>query len=343
MHQMKPIRTGTVLAVLGTLVAAGALAAGASSRHGVPLEGGAGSGAALDAPPAAATAGSLAGTRFLGVAPEAAGPAAANGGSYCARGPARVSDMQRAPGGYPKFLRSGSQFDHSFYFTRAMYTDNGWRRGGNLLGDGGPAWSIDYPDADRHMVLVAKRLSNLDACEWENPISLADPDLRRFPFLYSLEWGWAQLTDAEVEGLRDYLLAGGLLMLDDFWGSREWAIFEWNIGRVLPGYPIVEIPRDHLLFRSYYTIDGEILQVPNVGQGRAVGMGLPGARTWEQDGYEASVRGIFDDAGRLMVVINWNTDLGDALEWAEDHRYPLQFSRFASELFMNTIIYSMTQ
>jgi hypothetical protein len=110
---------------------------------------------------------------------------------------------------------------------------------------------------------------------------------------------------------------------------------------VLPGRAIVEIPRDHVFFRIFYDIDGEILQVPGAGDGRAVAMGIPGARTWQRDGHTPHVRGIFDDEGRLMVIINWNTDLGDALEWAEDPYYPLDYSRFASELFLNTILYSM--
>jgi hypothetical protein len=234
-----------------------------------------------------------------------------------------------------------------FTFARAMYSDYGrggfgFRRGGDYLGDGGPAWSIDYPDADRHMMLVAKRLGGLNACEWGFPISLADPDLRRFPFLYSLEWGYATLTEEEVSGLRNYLMAGGLLMIDDFWGTQEWANFEHEIMRVLPGHRIIELPRDHVFFRIFYRIDGEIIQVPGAGEGRAVQMGIPGARTWQRDGYQAHVRGILDEKGRLMVIINWNTDLGDALEWAEDPWYPLDYSRFASELFLNTIIYSMS-
>jgi hypothetical protein len=259
----------------------------------------------------------------------------------CAPGPARLSEFEFDPRGFPKAApRRGTQ-RNQFYFARAIYSNRG--RGGDYLGDGGPPWSIDYPNADRVMMRVARRLSSLDACEWEFPISLADPDLRKFPFLYSLEWGYADLTDREILGLRNYLLSGGLLMLDDFWGSMEWANFEWLMGQVLPEHPIEEIPREHILFRSYYNIDGEILQIPNVGNGRAVGMGFPGASTSERDGYQAHIRGIFDDKGRLMVVINWNTDLGDALEWAEDPNYPLQFSRFASELFMNTIVYAMTQ
>jgi hypothetical protein len=265
----------------------------------------------------------------------------------CAPGPLRVSEMQAHPGGFLKARERQGSRHHEFFFARAMYSEGapfGFFGGrGDRLGDGGPAWSIDYPSADRHMMLVATRLSNLNACEWGQPVSLADPDLRRYPFLYSLEWGYARLSDPEVEGLRGFLLAGGLLMLDDFWGSAELANVERQLGRVLPDRPIVDVPRDHVLFRSYYSIDGEIIQVPNRGNGRAVAMGSPGARTWERDGYEPFVRGIFDDHGRLMVLLFGNTDLGDALEWAEDPLYPLRFSTFASELFLNTIMYAMTQ
>lgn len=267
----------------------------------------------------------------------------------CVPGPERASEMDAVDG---RFLRSavrGKPSSHEFYFARAMYSDYG--RGGfgffrgddDWLGDGGPSWSTDYPSSDHHMMVVARRLSNLDACEHERPVSLADPELRRFPFLYSLEWGRANLTDAEAAGLRSYLAAGGLLMIDDFWGSGEWENFAYQMRRVLPEREIVDIPRDHLLFRSYYTIDGEILQVPNVGNGRAVARGYERARTWERDGVEPHVRGIFDEDGRLMVVIYWNTDLGDALEWAEDPEYPLRFSTFAAQVFLNTIVYAMTQ
>ena len=267
----------------------------------------------------------------------------------CVRGPVTVADLPVSDG-FPRFDWPPRTDFHEFFFARAMYTDGGRGgfgfgrgRGGFQLGDGGPSWSIDYANADRHMVLVTRRLSNIDACEWEHPVSLADPDLRRFPFLYSLEWGNAALTGEEVEGLRSFLQAGGLLMLDDFWGTYEWANFERQIHRVLPGRQIVEIPRDHLLFHVHYTIDGDILQVPNAGNARDVAIGRPGATTSEQDGFVPHVRGIFDDEGRLMVVINWNTDLGDALEWAESPYYPLKFSTFASELFLNTIMYAMSQ
>jgi hypothetical protein len=219
---------------------------------------------------------------------------------------------------------------YEFYFTRAIYSGRGrWGWGGR------GSWSTDYPKADRQFLVVIKRLVGLDAYEYENAIALTDPDIRRFPFLYALEVGRMDLTDEEVRGLGDYLAAGGFLVIDDFWGSQEWRVFEYNIRRVLPGRETVELPPDHELFRSFYEIT-EIKQVPNVRQGRY------GGPTWERDGYEPRVLGIFDEDGRLMVVINWNTDLGDAWEWAEDPFYPLEYSTFAYEMGANMIVYGMS-
>jgi hypothetical protein len=223
---------------------------------------------------------------------------------------------------------------YEFYFTRAIYSEGGYRGGYG-------SWAVDYPKADCQFIVVVRRLAGLDIYDDSNAIRLDDPDLRRFPFLYMLEVGRGmRLTEPEVEGLRSYLAAGGFLVIDDFWGTREWANFEREITRVLPDKPIVELPMDHTLFRIFYNIE-EILQVPNQGNGRAISLGYSD-RTWEQDGYTPHVRGIFDDDGRLMVVINWNTDLGDAWEWAESPYYPLKFSTFAFEMGVNMILYSMT-
>jgi hypothetical protein len=221
---------------------------------------------------------------------------------------------------------------HAFYWTRAVYS--GARRG--WWGRGSPTWATDFPKGDRQFLVVLQRLVRLDAYDFENAVSLADPRLRRFPLIYAVEVGYMDLTDAEVEGLRSYLDAGGMMLVDDFWGGREWANFAYNMSRVLPGRPIVEIPRDHPLFSAYYQID-EIKQVP------ARGRGVGGRPTWETyDSQVPHVRGIFDDEGRLMVVINFNTDLGDAWEWAEDPYYPLEYSTFAYEMGANMIVYGMS-
>ena len=217
---------------------------------------------------------------------------------------------------------------HEFYFTRAAY--------GSRLGDRRfDPWAVDYPKADRQFLIGLRRLTNIDAYEAEHPIRLDDPELRRYPFLYAVEVGYMGMSEAEITGLRDYLLAGGFLFVDDFWGTWEWQNFEHQIRRVLPEYEIVELPADHPLFSAFYTID-ELIQVPNVQ------LGAMGGRTWEKDGYQPHYRAIFDDRGRLLVLIGWNTDLGDAWEWAEQPYYPLRFSTFAYKLGVNAIIYGMS-
>ena len=213
---------------------------------------------------------------------------------------------------------------HEFYFTRVIYS--GFRR---------QWWRVDYPKADRQFLIGLLRLTNIDAYQWENPVRLDDPDLRRFPFIYALEVGAMALTPPEVEGLRSYLLAGGFLFVDDFWGDWEWLNFEQEITRVLPEYHIREMSLDHPAFSAFYDID-EIIQVPNVGNG------VNGFPTHEKGGIVPHVRGIFDENERLMVVINWNTDLGDAWEWADHPYYPLRFSNFAWQMGINFIIYAMT-
>ena len=221
---------------------------------------------------------------------------------------------------------------NAFYWTRAVYSGDrgrGWWRGGP------PAWATDFPKGDRQFLVVLKRLVRLDAYDWENAVSLADPRLRRFPMIYAVEVGYMDLTPEEVTGLRNYLDAGGMLVVDDFWGSRQWAQFEVNMRRVLPGRPIVDIPLDHPLFSTFYDID-EIKQVP------ARGRGIRGRPTFEEDGYFPYVRAILDDRGEIMVLINWNTDLGDAWEWAEDPSYPLEYSTYAYEMGANMIVYGMS-
>jgi hypothetical protein len=159
--------------------------------------------------------------------------------------------------------------------------------------------------------------------------------LRRYPILYMVEPGYLFLTEAERTGLREYLLAGGFLIVDDFWGSVEWRNFAAQIRQVLPEYRIADLPLDHPLFHVFYDLT-EIVQVPNVGLGRA------GGRTWEKDGIDPAVKGISDEEGRLLVAIVWNSDLGDAWEWAEDPYYPIRFSNFAYQLGVNLIVYAMS-
>lgn len=218
--------------------------------------------------------------------------------------------------------------EHELYFTRGIY-------GGGLESSGwGPRWAVDYPKADQQFLVALRRLTVVDAYESEHALPLGDPALRDFPFLYVLEVGSLSLSDAEAEALRQYLLAGGFMVVDDFWGTWAWETFESQMQRVFPGRPIVEVPLEHPVFHAFYDVT-EIIQVPNVHQ-------AAGGPTWEYDGRVPHVRGIFDDEGRLMVVINWNTDLGDAWEWADLPSYPLRYSTYALKLGINFVVYAMT-
>ena len=231
-----------------------------------------------------------------------------------------LAEATREDLGGPRF---GPPPAHDFYFTRAAYTSYGWR-----------GWSVDYPKADVQFLIGLRRITNLDSYENENSVLLTDPDLGKYPFLYTVEVGHMAMTEEEVLALRRYLHQGGFLVVDDFWGTAEWVNFAHEMGRVLPGRPIEDVPLDHPVFRAFFEVD-EIVQVPNVGQG------IRGGPTWERDGYNPVVRGIFDDEGRLMVLVNWNTDLGDAWEWAENPYYPLHFSNYAYAMGINFIIYAM--
>ncbi len=235
-----------------------------------------------------------------------------------------IRELSRAP----QIQTSG--IPREFYFSRVAY--NGY---GGFYGRGG-RWATDYPKADQiFLSFIDRLLPNLDAYEREFVVQLHDPDVRHYPFLYALEVGSMSLTQPEREGLRSYLLAGGFLVIDDFWGTREWQQFEYEIRQVLPEFEIVDLTIDHPIFTTFYEIE-EIIQVPNVGNGQR------GGPTHERDGFIPVVRGIHDENGRLMVIINWNTDLGDAWEWADNPYYPLKYSTYAYEMGVNFIVYAMS-
>jgi hypothetical protein len=213
-----------------------------------------------------------------------------------------------------------------FYWTRAAYSDGygGFRGGGS--------WAIDYPKSDQQFLIVIKRLMRLNAYDWENPVALSDPQIRKYPLIYMLEVGRMYMTEAEVEGLRGYMEAGGFVIVDDFWGPRAWDNFLWNMRRVFPDKTIVDIGLDHPIYSAYYNIE-EVVQVPAYGNE---------IRRTECTGCYPQVKGMYDDDGRLMMMINFNTDLGDAWEWAEQPSYPLEFSTYAYQMGANMIVYAMT-
>jgi hypothetical protein len=217
---------------------------------------------------------------------------------------------------------------HEFYFTRGIYS------GVNDGDDWGPRWAIDYPEADQHFLTALRRLSSVDAYPNENALPLGGTDIREFPFIYIVEAGALNLNEDERQTLHDYLLSGGFLVVDDFWGTWAWKTLVAQMQRVFPNRAFQDVPLDHPLFHAYFDID-KLIQVPNVALAQ-------GNKTHEYDGFVPQARGIFDANGRLMVLVNWNTDLGDAWEWADSSNYPLHYSNYAYQLGINIVIYAMT-
>jgi len=196
-------------------------------------------------------------------------------------------------------------------------------------------WTIDYPAAEQNL---SRRLKTVTAIQVNDPVvvDLDDDQLWTYPWIYIVEPGNLRLKDAEVTNLREFLLRGGTLTFDDFHGPVEWANLEREMKRVFPNRRIVDLPPDHPIYHCFYRID-EYPQTPGLGS-------FLQGRTWEKGGYVATLKAIEDDSGRAMVLINFNTDMGDGWEWSNAADYPgyVKYTVQAYRMQINEIIYSLT-
>ena len=199
----------------------------------------------------------------------------------------------------------------------------------------GEPWFIDGPAAEQNL---SRRVKTATAIAVEDPIIVAldDPRIFQYPWIYMVEPGTLKLLDSEVTTLREFLLRGGSVMFDDFHGPLEWDNFERQMKRVFPDRPIIEVPKDHAVFSSFYKIDG-FPQVAGIGS-------FMQGRTWEKGGFVPHLRTILDDTGRPMMFINWNTDMGDGWEWSNVVEFPgyLKYTSMAYQMAINEIVYSLT-
>ena len=216
-----------------------------------------------------------------------------------------------------------------FYFARLAYSD---LYGGQDLPE--RPWQIDSPAAERHLLQGLKRLSNVDGHAKERYVRASDEDFFFFPFLYAVEPGHWDLTDAEAERVREYLLRGGFMMFDDFHGSTEWAYFMRGMRLIFPDRPVVKITPDQEIFHVLYDLDHN-QQIPGIQM-------LYTGRSYEKDGVTPEWHGVYDDDGRLMVLIGFNMDLGDAWEHAEWPEYPERYTAMSYRLAINYVLYAMT-
>ena len=238
--------------------------------------------------------------------------------------------------GVPNWDRDEELPNDMFTFARIQY--DSWGRGWRGRGK----WSVDYPESDLNMSFRLEQLTSLKVDPEGIVLSLNEDKLFNYPFIYIIEPGELYFSDAEVKALRKYLLNGGFLMVDDFWGEAEWKNFERQFRRVFPTREIVELPIEHELFQCVFPLK----QKPQVPNPRTAMQGASRGITWERwDAKTPHYRGVYDDEGRLMVVICHNTDLGDG--WEEESRagewYFKEFSEpKAYPMGINIIFYSMT-
>ena len=219
-------------------------------------------------------------------------------------------------------------YESEFYFTRLAYGDGGYRRGWRQ------AWRTDFPEAEIHLLQGLNRLTRLATGRDGRIVTLDDDELMNYPWLYAVEVGNWYLDDTEAARLREYLDRGGFLMVDDFWGDYEWEVFADSLQRVFPDRPVVELPETHELLHVLYDLD-QRTQIPGANSAY-------GGVTWQKGGTTPHWRGVFDDEGRLMVAINFNMDMGDAWEHADDPYYPQPMTALAYRFAVNYVIYSMT-
>jgi len=240
-------------------------------------------------------------------------------------------------------LSSGSiatdkDFDGAFHFCRVMFRSD-------FRGDGGN-WSVDYPRADINLSVRLSELTRADVSMKNgepNPllIRLTDDALFRCPFIMMTEVGSASIDDQEAERLREYLLKGGFLWADDFWGSYAW---EWWVGqfsKVLnpAEYPIIDLPSNHPLFSSQFVIK-KVPQIASINYWAS-----SGGDTSERgaDSAEAHARAVLDKHGNIMVLMTHNTDLGDSFEReADDPQYFYQMSVPGYAFGINALLYALT-
>jgi hypothetical protein len=243
----------------------------------------------------------------------------------------------------PKFPNVES-FGHGFNFCRGVYT-SGRREAG------GQGWSTDYPDAERNFSirlgeLTKTRVSRITYGESEGEpdylvVRLTDESLFQCPYLHMEDVGTAAFTELEVQGLRTYLLKGGFLWVDDFWGTYAWTNWANEIARVLPPneFPIRDVELDHPIFRTLFEVK-ELPQIPSIQFWRTSGGGTSERGV---DSAQPHIRAIFDERGDLMVLMTHNTDISDAWEReGEDPRFFYNFSPNGYAVGINVLMYAMT-
>jgi uncharacterized protein DUF4159 len=230
-------------------------------------------------------------------------------------------------------------YDGRFHYCRAVYRTN-------FQGDGG-GWLTDYPLADIDLSIRLAELTKTWVA-FDGPqrprhliVRLTDDELFQCPFIMMQEVGRLLFSEEDAALLRTYLLKGGFLWVDDFWGSYAWDVWASQIRKVFPSaeYPIVDLPRDHPILHTMFDLPA-IPQVPSINFWYGSGGGTSERGS---DSAQVHARIISDKGGRAMVLMTHNTDVSDSWEReGEDPKYFYTFSVPGYQVAMNVLLYAMT-
>ncbi|HWF06966.1 MAG TPA: DUF4159 domain-containing protein [Bryobacteraceae bacterium] len=233
-----------------------------------------------------------------------------------------------------------------FHFIRVEYNDlpqfGRFFGFSSRNGQGSGWWLVDWPDADDHFSTGVQRLTRVETAA---PLHMGLMDDRIFdnPWIYATQTGYWALSNAETARLREYLLRGGFLVTDDFWGPdpEQWEVFTQTMQRVLPNKPISDIAEHDSVMHVLYDIQEKDLSfIPGT---RHLRRGPGGSVVVQQPfGTKPAWRGMYDDKNRMVVAVNYNTDIGDAWEYADAPEYPEHMTELAYRYGINYLIYAMT-
>ncbi len=242
--------------------------------------------------------------------------------------------------GAPPRFPTADTFGHGFNFCRGIY--NSVRRQA-----GGSGWTTDYPDAElnfsvRLSEITKTRVARDHYGEADHVVvRLTDDLVYQCPYLHMEDVGTAAFTESEALGLRNYLLKGGFVWVDDFWGTFAWNNWVSQLARVLPPseYPIVDIPPDHAVLKTMFDVK-QIPQIPSIQFWRTSGGGI------SERGSDSAVprmRAVLDKHRNIMLLMTHNTDISDAWEReGEDARFFYSFSPDGYAVGINVVLYAMT-
>ena len=227
------------------------------------------------------------------------------------------------------FSQHNVGYDGSFTFVRLRYTPlwTGYGGGGGFFGGVNYQWDHDYPRAERNFMQIVDELTGAEAnTEGHNILSVGDPEIFKYPLAYLVEPGWMVLSDEEAANLRAYVEKGGFIVFDDFAGERQLRNFIEQLRRILPDAVLQQLTSEHPIFNAFFRLESLDFYHP-------------------YQGVQAYFLGVYEDNDpdkRLLMIVNFNNDIGESWEFSDSGFIPIEISNVAYKLGVNYVVYAMT-